>query len=144
MDIEGKIIQDLGEQSGTSRAGNLWRKKEWVLETFGAYPKKVKFHVFGDRIDTMNILVGNDYTLSFDLESREYNGRWYTDVSVYKAQPLVAGQNAQGATPGGFAGQPQGGFPGSAEPISPFGGINGTDVMSSPFGGDEGGEDLPF
>ena len=59
MEIEGKIILDLGMQSGVSKAGNQWKKKEYVLETFGQYPRKVKFTVFGDRVDTIDIQVGN-------------------------------------------------------------------------------------
>ncbi|MDE7096060.1 MAG: DUF3127 domain-containing protein, partial [Muribaculaceae bacterium] len=91
MEIEGKIILDLGMQSGMSKAGREWKKKEWVLETFGQYPRKVKFHVFGDKADTMGIEVGNSYILSVDLESREFNDRWYTDVSCYAARPYVPG-----------------------------------------------------
>ena len=86
MEIEGRIIQDLGIQSGTSKAGNPWKKRELVLETFGSYPRKVKFHIFGDRVDTIRLEQGRDYILSFDLESREFNGRWYTDVNVYQAR----------------------------------------------------------
>ena len=44
MEIEGKIIRDLPLQEGVSRAGNPWKKKEWVLETFGQYPRQVCFH----------------------------------------------------------------------------------------------------
>ena len=95
MEIEGKIILDLGLQSGISKAGNQWKKKEYVLETFGQYPKKVKFTVFGDRVDTIDIQVGNSYVLSVDLESREFNERWYTDVNCYGSRPYMpAGQQA--------------------------------------------------
>lgn len=95
MEIDGKIILDLGMQQGTSRAGRDWKKKEWVLETFGPYPRKVKFHIFGDKADTLALEVGNSYTLSVDVESREFNDRWYTDVSCYAARPY--NPNPQGA-----------------------------------------------
>ena len=114
MEIEGKIINFLGEQSGTSKAGNPWRKKEWVLETFGNYPRKVKFHIFGDRCNTINLEPGKDYVLSFDLESREFNGRWYTDVNVYAArdytgqQPQSFGTPQAGAFNQGYQSQTQG------------------------------------
>ena len=109
MEIDGKIILDLGLQSGVSKAGNQWKKKEWVLETFGQYPRKVKFHVFGDRVDTLDIQVGNSYTLSVDVESREFNERWYTDVNCYAARPYQPGMQ-QGTFPqqGGY---PQPGYP---------------------------------
>ena len=78
MEIQGKIIRDLGETSGTSRAGNAWKKHEYVLETHDTYPKQICFNLFGDRADQYVCSVGEEVTLSFDLSSREYNGRWYT------------------------------------------------------------------
>lgn len=153
MEIEGKIIQELPMQSGTSKAGNPWKKREWVLETFGSYPRKVKFHVFGDRSDTINIEVGNSYTLSFDLESREFNGRWYTDVSVYQARPMgmetgtsqpFGGATQSGATQGTYQ-QPQNNYTQQgAYPQQPGGfGMPGTanPFPSSPA---DAGDDLPF
>lgn len=87
MEIEGKIIQDLPEEGGVSKAGNNWRKKCWVLETEGQYPKVVKFDFFGDRIDNNKLEIGKKYVISYDLESREYQGRWYTDVRAYASRP---------------------------------------------------------
>lgn len=100
MEIEGRIIRDLGETGGTSKAGNLWQKHEWVLETLGQYPRKVKFHVFGDRSKTLTFEQGKCYVVQCDVESREFNERWYTDVSVYAARPLdqPAGGVGEGAT----------------------------------------------
>ncbi len=95
MEIEGKIILDLPEEGGTSKAGNLWRKKSWVLETFGQYPRKVKFDLFGDRIDQVRLEAGKSYKVSVDAESREFNGRWYTDLRAYAAQEMGAPQMQQ-------------------------------------------------
>ena len=81
MEIQGKIIMDLPLLEGVSKAGNPWKKKEWVLETTNvAYPRKVKFDVFGDRVDNFKVQVGREYIIRCDVESREFNGRWYTDV----------------------------------------------------------------
>lgn len=148
MEVEGKIILDLPLQEGISKAGNPWRKKEWVLETFGQYPRKVYFSVFGDRIDSFNLQVGNSYAISFDLESREFNGRWYTDVRAYASRPLEA--QAPGAPQGmppygapvqapGYAGgypapAPAPGYP-SAAPQSQQG-------FTAPEGNES--DDLPF
>lgn len=144
MEINGKIIQFIGEQSGTSKAGNPWKKKEWVLETFGTYPRKVKFHIFGDRSDAINFEVGKDYTLSFDLESREFNGRWYTDVSVFAARDYVPEGNYPNAAPQ-QAYAPQGGFQQPAAPAAPaapaFGAAPQPSFTSAPGNADE---DLPF
>ena len=147
MEIEGKIILDLGLTSGTSKAGNPWKKREWVLETFGTYPKKVKFHVFGDRVDMMNIEVGRDYTLSFDIESREFNGRWYTDISVYKCAPY--GQQAMEGQGQPYPGAGMGGYPGSMPPQQPpMGGMPfgqpAQPAAPYDFQPDDNGDDLPF
>lgn len=85
MEIKGKIIQKLEPQSGTSKAGNAWKKQEYVLETLDSYPRKVKFDFFGERADQYVFEVGDVITLSYDIESREFNGRWYTDIRGFKA-----------------------------------------------------------
>ena len=87
MEISGKIIQVLDLQQGTSKAGNAWKKQEYVLETHDTYPKKVKFDFFGERVDQYPLSLGDEVTVSFDLESREFNGRWYTDVSAWRIEP---------------------------------------------------------
>ena len=83
MEIRGKIIELLPEKSGQSANGG-WRKQEYVLETDGQYPKKICFMAWGDKIDQFNIKQGETVEVSVDLESREYNGRWYTDVKAWK------------------------------------------------------------
>lgn len=84
MEINGKIIQLLEVKSGQS-ANGTWRKQEYILETESQYPKKICFMVWGDKIDDFAIKVGESLVVSVDLESREYNGRWYTDVKAWKA-----------------------------------------------------------
>ncbi len=86
MEIKGKIILALPEQSGTSKSGNAWKKREYVLETQETYPRKVHFDFFGERADQYPLNVGETITLSFDIESREYNGRWYTSIRGWKAE----------------------------------------------------------
>ena len=147
MDFEGKVIQYLGETTGTSKAGNPWKKKEWVVETFGQYPRKVKVQCFGDRSDTLNLEPGRDYVLSVDLESREFNGRWYTDVSVFRAQEYQGQQNfgapQQPSYQGGYQNpQPQQGY--SNAPYQNQGATFGGNPQ--PFAANEGDsdEDLPF
>ena len=64
MEIKGKIIHALPEVSGTSKAGNLWKKKEYVLEnTDGQFPRKVAFTCFGDNADKINLQVGQTATI---------------------------------------------------------------------------------
>jgi len=135
-------------QQGTSRNGNNWMKQEYVLETNEAYPKKVHFDFFGERANQYNFEVGDVILLSFDIESREYNGRWYTDIRGWKAEKVDP--NAAGAS---VAGTPVTGTPvtaiASAAAPAPAPAVAAsmapipaaTDVLG--VGGD-GDEDLPF
>lgn len=145
MDFEGKVIQFLGETSGTSKTGNPWKKKEWVVETFGQYPRKVKIQCMNARADAINLEPGRDYILSVDLESREFNGRWYTDVSVFRVQDYNPQQNFGGPQPSypasGYQNPPQPqDFSNPPYPAQGFGGANPS------FATNEGDsdEDLPF
>ncbi len=94
MEVTGRIIIALPEVSGTSKAGNAWKKREYVLETQEQYPRKVFFNFFGDRADQFPMNVGDLVTVSFDIESREFNGRWYTDIRAWKAEPAQAATSA--------------------------------------------------
>lgn len=86
MEIQGKIIQILPLQSGIGKASQKeWKKQEYILETLDVqFPKKVCFNLWGDNIDRIALQVGEDVTVQVDLESREYNGRWYTEVRAYR------------------------------------------------------------
>jgi len=83
MEINGKIIQVLDEQSGNGRNG-VWRKRDYVLETKSQYPKKVCLTVWGDKIDQFGMQPGDEVNVGIEIESREFNGRWYTDVKAWK------------------------------------------------------------
>ena len=85
------------EVSGVSRNGNPWKKREYVLETFDSYPKKVHFTCFGDNADKIQLKEGQVVTVSFDIESREYNRRWYTDIRAWKADIEGAATPAGGS-----------------------------------------------
>lgn len=97
MEILGKIVQLLPEQSGEGRNGT-WRKRDYVLETQDQYPKKVCFNLWGDKIDQNPVKEGDSVKLFFDVESREYNGRWYTDIKGWKLEPQT-GANASDLPP---------------------------------------------
>ena len=87
MEIQGKIIQVLPLQEGTSSKGNVWRLQPYVLETQDQYPRKVYFEVYGEeRIKQCPAQVGDEVTVSFDIESHEYNGRWFTQVRAWKIE----------------------------------------------------------
>lgn len=110
MELIGKIIQILPLQEGVSKAGNPWKKQEYILETLGTqYPRKVCFNLFGDNVDKFPMQVGQDVTVSIDIESREFNGRWYTDVRAWN---VLNGVQLAGAPAPGFAAAP-------AQPVAP-------------------------
>ena len=90
MEIKGKIIHVLPLQEGVSKAGNAWKKQEYVLETYDQYPRKVCFDLFGDKADQYRAAIGDDVVLSFDIESREYNGRWFTSIRGWKLEKATA------------------------------------------------------
>lgn len=90
MEVVGKIILALPEKSGMSKAGNSWKTREYVLETQETYPRKIQFDFFGDKADQFPLNVGDVIKLSFDIESREYNGRWYTSIRGWKSEPAGA------------------------------------------------------
>jgi hypothetical protein len=77
-------------QTGTGRNGT-WRKQEVILETEGQYPKKVCVAVWGERIDEQQLQIGNNLKVDVDVESREYNGRWYTDVKAWRVEVVAPG-----------------------------------------------------
>lgn len=105
MEVTGKIIAVLPEQGGVSKTGNEWKKQEYVLETQDQYPKKVCFQLFGaDRIAQAAIQPGEMLTVSFDIDSREYQGRWFTNINAWKVERAI--ENAMGGealTPDNFA-----------------------------------------
>lgn len=88
MEIKGTITNALPEQSGTSKSGKSWRKKEYIVEyEHGQYPKSVVFSVIGQKIDELNIQQGAEYDLSIDFEAREWNGRYFLQASCWKTTP---------------------------------------------------------
>jgi hypothetical protein len=83
MELKAKLIQLLPLQTGTGKNGQ-WKKQDIIVETEGQYPKKVCISIWGDKIDAAQLQIGKLLNVSFDIESREYNGRWYTDVKAWK------------------------------------------------------------
>lgn len=92
MQLTAKLIQLLPLQTGTGKNGE-WRKQDIIVETSGLYPKKVCISIWGDKIDSGKLKPGNTLKIDFDIESREYNSRWYTDVKAWKVE--VEGGNSE-------------------------------------------------
>jgi len=97
MQFTGKLVQVLPAQTGQGKNGE-WRKQEIVLETDGQYPKKVCVSVWGDKMSHLTLSPGEMLTVDFDIESREYNGKWYTDVKAWKVTTATAADRASSST----------------------------------------------
>ena len=93
MNISGKVVQVLPIQTGTSKAGNPWQKQEFILEQGGQYPRKVCISLFGDNVAKIP-QVGQDVMVSVDIDSREFNGRWYTEIKAWNITQTGAQQAA--------------------------------------------------
>ena len=104
MEIQGKIISVLPTRSGTSARGTQWSSQTAVIETQEQYPKKLAFDVINDKIDQFNIQVGEFLTVQFDINAREYNGRWFNSVNAWNVIRQAQQAPAQG---GGFSGNVQ-------------------------------------
>ncbi|MEX0719467.1 MAG: DUF3127 domain-containing protein [Balneolaceae bacterium] len=85
LKITGKVTKVLPEQSGTGKNGE-WRKRDFILETAGQYPKQVCITEWGDNIDQNSVQEGESITAHIDIQSREYNEKWYTDVKAWKIE----------------------------------------------------------
>jgi len=139
MDISGKIIQKLPLQSGESKtSGKPWQVQAYVLETQEQYPRKVCFEIFGEqRIKDNPCEIDDIVTVSFDIESREFNGRWYTSIRAWKVQQGIVDANAQPAA------APQAAAAPAAQPMpQPAAAANVEAFDPAPSG--ESTDDLPF
>jgi hypothetical protein len=92
MDISGKLSLHLPIQTGEGKNGT-WQKSGFVVETStDKYPKKVCFTTWGDTIaQSQAFQVGADVKVYFDVESREYQGKWYSDIKAWKIEPTTGG-----------------------------------------------------
>ena len=89
MEIQGKVIAVLAPREGTSKTGNPWKVQEYVIETEEQYPKKMCFEVFGnDRISQFAsmLVVGNTVKVSFDIDARQWNDRWFNSIRAWKVE----------------------------------------------------------
>lgn len=84
--FEGKVLEIRPATSGTSARGN-WQKQEVIFEIPSDYSRKVCVIFFNKESEVARLRVGEMYYVSFNIESREYNGRWYTDVRAWRVQP---------------------------------------------------------
>ena len=100
LSVKGNIVNILNAESGVSKAGKEWNKQEFVIETEEQFPKKVCFTLFGDKTSLLNgISNGAEVEVSFNLESREYNGRWFHNINAWKIESAQQNAPTQEAPP---------------------------------------------
>lgn len=120
MEITGKIIEILPLKQGRSAKGE-WQKQDFILETQDQFPKKVCISVWNNKFDVTS-MQGSQVKAFIDVESREYNGKWYTDVKAWKIEQLDAAET------------------GNQPPLP----TEEDDISGLSFSNDEQGDDLPF
>lgn len=83
MEISGTLIKILPLQTGQSKNGE-WKKQDFIIQIEGNYPKSICFTLWGNQIEQNNLVENSFVKVSFDLESREFNGRWYTEAKAWR------------------------------------------------------------
>ncbi len=142
MELAGKIIAVLEARGGISKStGNPWKMQDYVIETHEQFPRRMCFNVFGeDKISQMNIQVGDEVNVFFDINAREYQGRWYNDIRAWKVDHIQPGAPAVPNQPpfaGGYQQAPATGYQQPAQ--SGMASATTVDFSSS-----DSADDLPF
>ena len=103
MELSGKVIAVLEPRGGVSKTGNEWKVQEYVIETHDQYPRRMCFDVFGaDKIQQFNVQLGEELTVSFDIDAREWNGRWFNSIRAWKVERVGAVQQMPPVAPPPF------------------------------------------
>ena len=133
MEISGKIFEVMPKVTGTNKSGNPWQKQEFILEVQGGqYPKRALMAIWGDKVDQFQVQKGEDVTVSFDIDCREYNGRWYNDIKAWNIQRKGgAGSVSSSVSSSSIA----------ESPADVGNMLINQDITADPS---SGGEDLPF
>ena len=95
MEIVGKVVQ-LGTLTEGNSPRGPWKKQELIIETLEQFPKKICLMCWNERVNDANsFFVGQTIKAQIRIESREFNGKWYTDVTAFRldidqptAQPM--------------------------------------------------------
>ena len=127
MELAGKVIAILQPRDGVSKnTGNKWMVQSYVIETHDQYPKRMVFEVFGeDKIKQFNIQIGEEINVSFDIDARQWQDKWFNQIRAWKIDRV----EALGPLPSGSA------LSVDAESITP---------VPVDFASNDKADDLPF
>ena len=99
LEIIGKLISKLPQQSGQGKNGT-WIKQDFIIETQDQFPKKVCISLWGDKAKELDsIAMGENVKAGINIESREFNGKWYTDVKAWKIEKAGASSSQKNDLP---------------------------------------------
>jgi len=87
MQLTAKLILLLPKQTGSGKNGE-WKKQDIIVETVNPFPKKICVTVWGDKVNENQLLIGNKLKIDYVIESREYNGKWFTNVTALNINAL--------------------------------------------------------
>lgn len=121
LSVQGKVIQVLTRESGQSKQGKDWQKQGFILETVEQYPRKIAIYLWGEKVDQYPVSVGETLTAHINIESREFQGRWYTEVGAWRVERegFDATAGTAQATPQAPQATPQEASP-TAQPTQPI------------------------
>ncbi len=89
LELTAKLVKIFPVKTGDGRNGT-WTKQEFLVETQETYPKKVFFVAWGEKAEGIkNLAIGDTIKISFFVESRDFNEKWYTDLKVWKVEKLI-------------------------------------------------------
>lgn len=130
--IEGALIQILKVESGVGKSGKEWTKQEFVVETQEQFPKKVCFTLFGDKTSLLNLFrEGDQVNVSYNLESRDFNGKWYHNINCWKLDKVNSGTQTTGS---------QNNYQSADQGTN----LPASEMATQDQIQDDGGDDLPF
>lgn len=99
MEFEGSVFKIMPASSGVSARGE-WHRQDVVFEMVdGTYSRKICVTFFNKKSDVESLSEGASYKVSFNLESREYNGKWYNDIRAWRIQPSGAADSQAASSP---------------------------------------------
>jgi hypothetical protein len=142
MEFEGTVVNLLPQVKGTSARGE-WVKQEVIFEQTGEFGRKLCVSFWGDKAqDAMGLHAGDRVKVSANLESREYNGRWYTEVRAWKMDKAAAAQGA----PAPMSGDYDWGAPAPSSSMGSYASGAGSQAatQAAPATSAEEFDDLPF
>ncbi len=90
LSVKGKLVKILPAETGISRSGNSWKKQGFVVETQEQFQRKICFSLFNDKVSMLNgVSEGEKVEVSFDIESREFNGKWFHNINAWKIARIM-------------------------------------------------------